>query len=226
MLRKYVLARQQEDKGGGEASLPPPESLGYAMGVRLGSNVRQNLKNVDVGFFVTGLSDFLLSAEQDKEPELLMDTADIEQELVRYQEALQQMQQAQGEKNLAQGQEFLAENGARDGVKTLDSGLQYEVLRAGFGDRHPTVEDTVMVHYRGALIDGNEFDSSYARGKPAPLPLQGVIAGWQEAIPLMTKGAKWRLFIPSDLAYGDRGSPPAIGPHETLVFEVELLEIQ
>ncbi|MFY0678764.1 MAG: FKBP-type peptidyl-prolyl cis-trans isomerase [Neptuniibacter sp.] len=126
--------------------------------------------------------------------------------------------------NLEKGKNYLAENGKKSGVKTTDSGLQYEELKAGAGSM-PTAQDTVKVHYRGTLIDGTEFDSSYSRNEPVSFPLNGVIPGWTEGLQLIKEGGKGRLVIPSDLAYGPGGMGNAIGPNETLIFEVELLEI-
>jgi len=124
-----------------------------------------------------------------------------------------------------QGEEFLAANKAKDGVVTLPSGLQYKILKAGTGPK-PTASDTVVCNYRGTLINGTEFDSSYKRGQPVTFPVSGVIKGWTEALQLMPVGSKWQLFIPSDLAYGDRGAGANIGPDSTLIFEVELVSIQ
>ncbi|MGH1431383.1 MAG: FKBP-type peptidyl-prolyl cis-trans isomerase [Neptuniibacter sp.] len=126
--------------------------------------------------------------------------------------------------NLEKGKNYLAENGKKSGVKTTESGLQYEELKAGAGSM-PTAQDTVKVHYRGTLIDGTEFDSSYSRNEPVSFPLNGVIPGWTEGLQLIKEGGKGRLVIPSDLAYGPGGMGNAIGPNETLIFEVELLEI-
>jgi len=131
----------------------------------------------------------------------------------------------QGEKNKKEGEIFLEANKKKEGVQTLPSGLQYKVLKAGAGKK-PTATDTVTVHYRGTLIDGKEFDSSYQRGKPVTFPVNGVIPGWTEALPLMEEGAKWELFIPSNLAYGERGAGRDIGPNATLIFEVELISIE
>jgi FKBP-type peptidyl-prolyl cis-trans isomerase len=131
---------------------------------------------------------------------------------------------ALADENGKKGEAYLAENGAKKGVKTTASGLQYEVLTAGKG-KSPKASDTVKVHYRGQLIDGTEFDSSYARNEPVSFPLDGVIPGWTEGLQLMKEGGKGRLVIPSDLAYGPGGMGNAIGPNETLVFEVELLEV-
>lgn len=127
--------------------------------------------------------------------------------------------------NLIKGKDFLKENADKPGVKSTSSGLQYMVIEAGEG-KAPKASDTVVVHYRGTLLDGTEFDSSYKRGKPATFPLNQVIKGWTEGVQLMRSGAKYKFFIPHDLAYGARGSGPKIGPNETLIFEVELLEVK
>ena len=131
----------------------------------------------------------------------------------------------QAEENLSQGEAFLSENGKREEVVSLPSGLQYEVIHDGNGET-PGNTDTVVTHYRGTLIDGKEFDSSHRRGEPASFPVNRVISGWTEALQLMTVGSKWKLFIPANLAYGERGAGKVIGPHATLIFEIELLEIQ
>ena len=137
----------------------------------------------------------------------------------------QELAKQQGEKNKKEGEIFLEANKKKEGVQTLPSGLQYKVLKAGSGKK-PAATDTVTVHYRGTLIDGKEFDSSYERGKPATFPVNGVIPGWTEALPLMEEGAKWMLFIPPTLAYGERGAGREIGPNATLIFEVELISIE
>jgi FKBP-type peptidyl-prolyl cis-trans isomerase len=126
---------------------------------------------------------------------------------------------------LEKGEAFLAENARKEGVKTTPSGLQYEVLTEGSG-KTPKPTDTVVVHYRGTTIDGKEFDSSYSRGTPAEFPLNRVIPGWTEGVGLMKEGAKYRFFIPSKLAYGSRGAGSAIGPDETLIFDVELIKVR
>jgi FKBP-type peptidyl-prolyl cis-trans isomerase FklB len=129
------------------------------------------------------------------------------------------------EKNRQEGEAFLARNRTREGVKTLPDGLQYSIMKAGAG-RTPRPTDMVVVNYRGTFIDGTEFDSSYRRGQPLVFPVNRVIKGWTEALQLMRVGSKWQLFIPPQLAYGPQGAPPAIGPNETLIFELELLSIQ
>jgi FKBP-type peptidyl-prolyl cis-trans isomerase len=139
--------------------------------------------------------------------------------------AMQASIKEKAQKNLADGEKFLTENKTKEGVKTTESGLQYKVLEAGEGPS-PKAGDTVTVHYRGTFVDGTEFDSSYQRGEPATFPLTGVIPGWTEALQLMKKGSKWMLFIPSELAYGERGAGNRIPPNSTLIFEVELLSSQ
>ena len=130
-----------------------------------------------------------------------------------------------GEKNKREGETFLAENSKKEGVVTTPSGLQYRVITEGTG-KQPSANSTVTVHYRGKLLDGTEFDSSYKRGEPATFPLSGVIAGWTEALQLMKVGSKYELFVPANLAYGERGSRGAIPPNATLIFEVELLAVK
>lgn len=130
------------------------------------------------------------------------------------------------EENKKAGIEFLAQNGKKTGIVTTSSGLQYEVVTLGTGTKHPSASDTVTVHYKGTTIDGQEFDSSYSHGAPISFPLNRVIAGWTEGVQLMTEGAKYRFYIPSELAYGERGAGRAIAPNSTLIFDVELIKIQ
>jgi FKBP-type peptidyl-prolyl cis-trans isomerase FklB len=136
-----------------------------------------------------------------------------------------ELRQQAGETNKKEGEAFLATNKAKDGVVALPSGLQYKILTEGTGPK-PSATDSVVCNYRGTLLDGKEFDSSYKHGQPATFPVNGVIKGWTEALQLMPAGSKWQLFVPAQLAYGDRGAGPDIGPNATLVFEVELLSIQ
>lgn len=138
---------------------------------------------------------------------------------------LQQMKTEKAAKNKAEGEKFLADNKAKAGIVTLPSGLQYQVIKEGTGAK-PTINDKVKTHYHGMLIDGTVFDSSVDRGEPISFPVSGVIKGWTEALQLMPVGSKWRLFIPADLAYGDRQAGAKIGPGSTLIFDVELLDIE
>ena len=190
--------------------------VSYGLGMMIGESISRQYDNLDYDL----LFEALKAQAEGEETLITIDEA---------QAALQAQQEtaaaAAAAENSAAGEAFLAENAAREGVTVTDSGLQYEVLTEADGAQ-PTAEDTVSVHYVGTLMDGTEFDSSVARGEPATFPLQGVIPGWTEGVQLMNVGSKYRFVIPSELAYGDRGAGQAIGPGETLVFEVELLEIQ
>lgn len=186
----------------------------------LGMNIGQNLKSQ--GFDTLNYEAFLMAIKTAYEGgEFKMDPNAANQMINSYfEEKKVQMLAA----NKKAGEDFLAENGKKEGIKTLPSGLQYEVLVEGNGPK-PTANDRVTTHYHGTLIDGTVFDSSVERGQPATFPVNGVIKGWTEALQLMPVGSKWRLFIPSDLAYGDRGAGAQIQPNSTLIFEVELLSI-
>lgn len=196
--------------------------VSYAFGVMFGQRMRNDLGEIDLDQFANGMK----SAFND-EPQLLSDD-EIAKILSEYQREMQQKQisdlQKLSEENKKAGETFLAENKNKEGVVTLESGLQYKKLTEGKGPQ-PSEADTVTVHYTGSLINGEVFDSSVERGQPATFPLNGVIAGWTEGLQLMPTGSKWRLFIPADLAYGSSGNR-SIGPNETLIFDVELLEIK
>ncbi len=199
------------------------KKVSYAMGLSLGDRFRIDKMSVDNESFNAGFSTGLEDGERlmtQEEIQLTMQTFQQQQQAKMAAE-----QQAVAERNKVEGDAFLAENSKREGVITTESGLQYKVLTAGEGKK-PGAEDTVSVHYRGTLIDGQEFDSSYSRGTPAEFPVNRVIPGWTEALQLMPAGSKWELYIPSDLAYGPGGTGPLIGPNATLMFEVELLEIK
>lgn len=157
--------------------------------------------------------------------EALIGTEEARGIIMKFQREQQAAQQANaGQENIAAGQAFLAENGAKEGVKTLPSGLQYEVMAEGAGES-PTLDDQVKIHYKGTLIDGTTFDSSYERGEPAVFQPKGLIKAWQEILPMMKPGSKYKIVSPPELAYGEFGSPPRIGPNATLVFEMELFEV-
>jgi FKBP-type peptidyl-prolyl cis-trans isomerase len=160
---------------------------------------------------------------------LLLSDDEIKATLTKLQTDLRARQevamQEAGEINKKAGDDFLAQNKTKEGVVALPDGLQYKILKEGNGPK-PAATDSVVCNYRGSLIDGTEFDSSYKRGQPATFPVNGVIKGWTEAVQLMPVGSKWQLFVPADLAYGNRGAGPDIGPNATLIFEVELLSIQ
>jgi len=212
------------DEGGEEAeAMGLSDTASYAIGWQTGQSFLQQSVEVDKESLIQGLTDALAgSAAKFTDEEMMAAMQKFQQEMMMRQQA--QMQEQAGS-NQAAAAEFLAANGAREGVTTLPSGLQYEVITEGDGVK-PSAEDTVSVHYRGTLLDGTVFDSSYDRGSPATFPLNRVIAGWTEGLQLMSVGSKWKLYIPADLAYGAQGSPPKIGPGAALVFEVELLEIK
>lgn len=193
------------------------DKLSYGLGMIIGERVLKNYGDLDYDLLLEAMK-----AQKDgAETSLSMEEA---QNIMR-----EQQMKAAEEKSAAakaNGEKFLSDNAAREGVKVTDSGLQYEVLTAADDGAKPGIDDTVTVHYVGTLTDGTVFDSSIARGEPASFPLKGVIPGWTEGLQLMNVGSKFRYVIPSDLAYGDRGAGQNIGPGETLVFEVELLEIQ
>jgi FKBP-type peptidyl-prolyl cis-trans isomerase FklB len=195
----------------------------YAIGMSLGTTLRQQSVEVDLDILRRGVEDSLAGGKtlltEDEERAVLLA---LKGEVRKKQE--EKMAQA-GEANTKEGQEFLDVNKSKDGVVTLPSGLQYKILEAGTGPK-PTAADSVVCNYRGTLINGTEFDSSYKRGQPATFPVSGVIKGWTEALQLMPVGSKWQLFVPADLAYGARGAGPGIGPNATLIFEVELISIQ
>jgi len=201
------------------------EKVSYALGANLGMNLHKQSVEVDTTIVLRGLKDALAGGK------LLLTDDEAKAALTQLQTDLRNKQMEKMKEamdlNKKAGTEFLEANKAKEGVVTLPSGLQYKILTEGTGPK-PTAADTVSCNYRGTLLDGTEFDSSYKRGQPASFPVTGVIKGWTEALQLMPVGSKWQLFVPSDLAYGDRGADPrsGIGPGATLVFEVELLSIQ
>jgi FKBP-type peptidyl-prolyl cis-trans isomerase len=206
-----------------ELQLETPNSrLSYGVALGLGRNMANDGMTVDVDAFAAGLRDAMTNS-----PQRLTDE-EIQAEMIAFQQRINEEREATTEAlaqaNAAQAAAFLLENGSREGVVTTESGLQYEVLEEGDGAT-PGPGDTVQVHYRGTLIDGTEFDSSYARGEPVSFGVGQVIAGWTEALQLMKVGSKYKLFIPSDLAYGPGGAGDRIGPNAALLFEVELLDI-
>ena len=149
----------------------------------------------------------------------------MQQALVNYRDKELKKQDEMGKTNKVEGEKFLAENKNKEGVVSVPGGLQYKVIKKGDGNK-PTADDEVIVHYRGTLLNGKEFDSSYSRGEPLALQLKGVIKGWQIALPMMQTGAKWQLYVPSELAYGPQAAGPDIGPNSTLIFDIELISIK
>lgn len=192
------------------------EKISYALGLSLGNNLLSSgIEKLDVQKLAKGIQDVL----EKNEPEISNQEA---QTVIN--EFFEALQSKANEGAIQQGIDFLAQNARKEGVVTLASGLQYEVIAEGEGTK-PKASDTVKVHYHGTLLDGNVFDSSVQRGEPATFGVTQVIGGWVEALQLMPVGSKWKLFIPSELAYGAQGAGKDIGPHTTLIFEVELLEI-
>ena len=201
----------------------PKDKVSYALGMNLGTNLHKQSIEVDPAIVLRGLKDALaggktMLTDDEARAALMQLTAKVRKK----QEAKMKLA---GDASKKEGMEFLAANKDKEGIVTLPSGLEYKILTEGTGPK-PVATDSVVCNYRGTLINGTEFDSSYKRGQPATFPVNGVIKGWTEALQLMPVGSKWQLFIPSDLAYGERGPSPEIGSNSTLVFEVELLSIQ
>ena len=195
------------------------EKMSYIIGMDIGNNLKKQGIDIETNILINGIKDAFASAKS------LLSEQEIRETLATFQKEMQAKQEEIGKKNKKEGEAFLAENKKKEGVKTLPSGLQYKVINAGTGKK-PKLTDTVTAHYRGTLIGGAEFDSSYKRGQPASFSVSGVIPGWTEALQLMEEGTKWELFIPTSLAYGERGAGAMIGPNATLIFEVELISIQ
>ena len=195
----------------------------YSLGYQFGQYLQSQGLDIDLEVYLSGIKDALAG----KEP--LLSREEIRATI----KALQQRVEAAGEmelrqkaaKTLEEGRRFLAENQKKEGIRALPSGLQYKVLSEGSG-RTPQATDSVTVNYKGTLIDGTEFDSSYKRGQSATFKVSGVIRGWTQALQLMKEGSKWQLFVPPDLAYGERGAGRSIPPNSTLIFEVELISVQ
>ena len=195
--------------------------LSYSVGYQVGGDFLRQGTDINPELLLKGVQDALAGKEPLMTPQEMRTTlVDLQKKVAAVQD---QKRKVEVDKNLAEGKTFLAENRKKVGVKTLPSGLQYRIVAEGSG-KTPKSTDTVTVHYRGTLIDGTEFDSSYSRGKPATFGVGRVIAGWTEALQLMKEGAKWQLFIPPDLAYGDKRTGN-IEPNSTLIFEVELISV-
>lgn len=224
LLLSFSACSKQPDKGKTAASTAPgfesvDQKVSYGIGYNLGAGLtRDGFVQVDQEALKTGIADGLAKSKS-RIPE-----ADLQAAFTNVQQRASAAAEAEGAKQLKAGNDYLAKNKARAGVKVTASGLQYEVLKSGFGPK-PKTTDKVQVHYHGTLIDGTVFDSSIERKEPVEFPVTGVIPGWVEALQLMSVGDKWKLTVPSALAYGPRGRP-GIPPNSVLVFEVELLAIK
>jgi FKBP-type peptidyl-prolyl cis-trans isomerase len=206
-----------------EATLKTPkDKLSYIIGVQIGTDLKSQSVDVDPVIVNRGLQDSISGKA------LLIGDQEAKEIIAAYQKEragkMAEEKKKLGEKNKVEGAAFLTENKKKEGVKTLPSGLQYKVIKEGTG-KTPKATDTVVTQYKGTLIDGKEFDSSYKRGEPATFPVNGVIRGWTEALQLMKEGSTWQLVVPPELAYGDQGAGP-IGPNATLIFEVELVSVK
>jgi FKBP-type peptidyl-prolyl cis-trans isomerase FklB len=200
----------------------PQAQASYAIGLNIGSGLRADGVAIDADAFLKGIKDAIANAKPALSSEQI--SAILGQLQTDIKTRRDQKLAEAAEANKVQGQAFLKANGAKPGVQTLPSGLQYQILSAGKGGV-PKASDTVVCNYRGTLIDGTEFDSSTQHGGPASLPVNGVIEGWSQALQLMPVGSKWRLFVPAALAYGDEGAGDDIGPNAVLIFDIELLSI-
>jgi FKBP-type peptidyl-prolyl cis-trans isomerase FklB len=198
----------------------PKQRISYTIGLNIGRDFVSQEVEIDTAALMAGVRDGLGGQKPRlSDEEMLAEVKSFREAMMAKQEAKQKEVAA---KNQTEGAAFLAKNAKEPGVVVRESGLQYKVLKEGTGPL-PTADSIVSVHYRGTLLDGSEFDSSYERNEPLTLPVGGVIPGWTEALTLMKEGSKWQLYIPAALAYGEAGAPPAIGPNATLLFEVELL---
>jgi FKBP-type peptidyl-prolyl cis-trans isomerase FklB len=192
------------------------DKASYSIGLNFGFNFQRQNVDLNTDAFAAGFKDAMTGRKP------LLTEQEVRDTLIAFESDLQQKQAAAGKKNAADSEKFLADNKSKEGVKTTASGLQFKVLKEGSGAQ-PKASDTVTVNYRGTLVDGTEFDSSYKRGQPASFPVGGVIKGWTEALQLMKVGSKYQLFIPASLAYGEQGRP-GIPPNSLLIFEVELID--
>jgi len=192
------------------------DKVSYSIGMNIGFNLSKQKVDVNPDLIVAGIKDAIAG-----KPQLTQDQ--VKEVMAQFEKDMEQKQKEAGEKNKTEGAKFLEDNKKKPGVKTTASGLEYKVEKEGTGAQ-PKPTDMVTVNYRGTLINGTEFDSSYKRGQPATFPVNGVIKGWTEALQLMKVGSKYQVVVPSNLAYGERSVSPEIGPNATLIFEVELLD--
>jgi FKBP-type peptidyl-prolyl cis-trans isomerase FklB len=210
-----ITSCNAQDKKSNATVKTQADSVSYGLGVSIGENLKKsNFDKLDFDLIAKGMSDFYGGKPN-------MTTEQANTTIRGY---MAELEKKKGEENIKKGEAFLAENKKKEGVKVTPSGLQYMIMKEGTGPK-PTINDKVTTNYHGTLIDGTVFDSSVDRGQPASFPVSGVIPGWTEALQMMPVGSKWKLFVPANLAYGERGAGPQIGPNSTLIFEVELLSI-
>ena len=218
-LAANLCAADPAPKGTDKAELTTSkQKISYAIGVNIGKNMKQQNVDLDFDVIAKGMKDGANNASAFTDQEMT-------EVMNNFKKEMENKMAEVGTKSKKQGEDFLAANKSKEGVKVTQSGLQYKVLKEGKGAK-PKATDVVKVHYRGTLVDGTEFDSSYKRGEPIEFPLNGVIKGWTEGVQLMTPGSKYQFFIPYDLAYGEEGRPPTIPGNSALVFDVELLEVK
>lgn len=221
-LSAPLMAQQQQQQAGVAQVPSDPDTLSYALGFLYGTQLKDMGFEANMERVNTGLEDAVNGNDPAVPEEEMQAVLQQMQEQMRQQQMEQFRQVAQ--QNKEEGEAFLAENADKKGIEVTSSGLQYRIIEEGEGDT-PALDDTVVAHYRGSLPDGLEFDSSFARGEPATFQVESVIKGWQEALTMMKEGSKWQIFVPPELAYGEQGKRP-IGPNQTLVFDLHLLEIQ
>ena len=224
MLTSLAGCTPEEATSASELKLDTPKNrISYTIGVNIGQDFKSQNMDVDPDLLLMGLKDTLSGKElQLTEEEMVQEIQNFQQEM---QAKMAAEMEAKAAENKASGEAFMTENAKQEGVVVTESGLQYKIIEPGQGDS-PGPADVATVHYRGTLIDGTQFDSSYDRGQPASFPVGGVIPGWSEALQLMKPGAKWQLVIPAELAYGERGAGQDIGPNSTLLFDVELISVE
>ena len=229
-MKKFIVVALMLSIGGGTilaqtktAPKTKKEKVSYSIGVNIGKNMKMQGLDIDQGYLTQGIKDGLNNSKT------AMSDKDMDETMKSFQQEMstkmQAKQKIEGDKNKKEGEAFLEANKKKDGVITLPSGLQYKILKEGSGAK-PTATQTVKCNYRGTLIDGKEFDSSYKRGEPTEFPVGQVIKGWTEALQLMPVGSKWQLYIPSNLAYGENGGGSMIGPNAVLIFDIELISIK
>jgi len=212
----FSLSAHAEDSKGLDSD---KQKFSYTVGYQIGAGLKRDGVDVDPEIVTQGIRDVLSGAAPQLSPQ------QMQAAITAYRQKEAAERAASAEQNRKAGEAFLAANKKKQGVVDLPSGLQYQVIKKGEG-KQPKASDTVTVHYRGTLIDGTEFDSSYSRNEPTSFQLDGIIKGWQEALPMMHEGAKWKIFVPPTLAYGEQGAGAAIGPNATLIFEIELVAIK